>query len=105
MAFIADILLIAGSLSAALYCVVLSRRLGRLCNLEHGMGGAISALSAQVADLNATLGRARAAATNSTAALSDSTARAEEAAAKLELLLASCHDLPAGRTAGTERRQ
>lgn len=36
MALIADILLIAGALSAGLYCLVLSRRLRQFTDLEIG---------------------------------------------------------------------
>ena len=94
MALIADILLIAGALAAAFYCMVLSRRLSRFGDLENGMGGAISALSAQVSDMTQSLERAESSARFSSDALRDATHRAEEAAARLELLLASLHDLP-----------
>lgn len=99
MSLIADILLIAGALGAAFYCIVLSRRLSRLSNMETGMGGAISVLSAQVTDMTRTLERAQAAARTSSASLEDATARAEKAAQRLELLLASLHDLPDAPTA------
>lgn len=94
MALVADILLIAGALAAAFYCIVLSRRLRRFGDLEDGMGGAISALSAQVADMTRTLEQTQAAASASSESLKDLTWRAEEAANRLELLLASMHDLP-----------
>lgn len=94
MALIADILLIAGALGAAFYCIVLSRRLSKLTNLETGMGGAISVLSAQVTEMTETLDRAQAAAHTSSDALKEVTLRAESAAQRLELMLASLHDLP-----------
>jgi hypothetical protein len=94
VALIADILLIAGALAAAFYCLILSRRLSRFGSLENGMGGAITTLSAQVSDMTGTLNRAQAAAKVSSETLEEATLRAEAAATRLELLLASLHDLP-----------
>ena len=94
MDLIADILLGAGALGAAIYCMVLSRRLQRLTQLESGMGGAIAVLSAQVDDLTRTLGRAETAAKDQAGALEAKTRRAEEAVKRLELLISSLHDLP-----------
>lgn len=95
MALISDILLIAGALGAALYCVVLSRRLSKFTSLEDGMGAAIATLSTQVSEMTATIDRAQSSAQNSTKSLEESTRRADAAAGRLELLLASLHDLPA----------
>ena len=39
MNLIADILLVAGSFGAAIYCYVLSGRLKKFTTLESGMGG------------------------------------------------------------------
>ena len=89
-----DILLGAGSLGAALYCIVLARRLKRFNNLENGVGGAVAVLSAQVDDMTRTLERARTAAAQSADTLTALTGRAEASARKLELLMASLHDLP-----------
>lgn len=94
MAFIADILLVAGALGAAVYCLVLSRRLQQLTRLEDGVGGAIAVLSAQVDDMTRALKEARAAAHSSENALAAQTARAEQATERLSLMLASLHDLP-----------
>jgi len=94
MELIADILLGAGALGAAAYCLVLSRRLAAFTRLESGMGGAIAVLSAQVDDMTRALDRARGAANGSAEALEGRTRRAEQAAERLELLLASMHDLP-----------
>lgn len=94
METLADILLGAGALGAAIYCIVLSRRLRRFNNLETGMGGAVAVLSAQVDDMTKTLNSARDAAQESARMLTDLTARAEKAASKLELMMASLHDLP-----------
>ena len=42
MDLISDMLLVAGSFGAALYCYVLSTRLKKFTTLESGMGGAIA---------------------------------------------------------------
>lgn len=94
MELIADILLIAGALGAALYCVVLSRRLNRFTNLEKGVGGAIAVLSSQVDDMTKALEEARTATSSSASSLKSMTGRAEGVAQRLELLVASMHDLP-----------
>ncbi len=91
---IANILLAAGAIGAAVYCIVLSRRLKRFTDLEKGIGGAVAVLSAQVDDLTRMLARARERAGESTQALATASARAEAAAGRIELLLAALHDLP-----------
>jgi hypothetical protein len=92
--FISDFLLGIGALAAAIYCLVLSRRLQKFTQLESGMGGAIAVLSAQVDDMTKALDKAQAAAKSSVSNLESMTGRAEGIAEKLELLLASMHDLP-----------
>ncbi len=94
MDMIADILLMAGSFGAAIYCYVLSTRLKKFTTLETGMGGAIAVLSAQVDDMTLALEKARGAANGSAESLEALTARGEAVARKLELLVASLHDLP-----------
>ena len=94
MDLIADTLLAAGALGAAIYCIVLSRRLKRFNNLQNGMGGAVAVLSAQVDDMTKTLIKAQSAAGKSAEQLGDLTQRAEAASRKLELMMASLHDLP-----------
>jgi hypothetical protein len=94
MELIADILLAAGAIGAAVYCMVLSRRLRRFNALEKGMGGAIAVLSAQVDDMTKALGEARHSARDSSDTLGSLTDRAEGVAKRLELLVASLHDLP-----------
>ncbi len=94
MDLIADILLVAGSFGAALYCYVLAARLKRFTTLESGMGGAIAVLSAQVDDMTVALEQARGAATGSSESLEALTVRGEAVARRLELLVASLHDLP-----------
>ena len=93
MTLIADILLAAGALGAACYCFVLGRRLRKFNDLEKGMGGAVAVLSAQVDDLEKTLGAARKSAAGSTAELEALTARAEDVRRQLELQIASLHDM------------
>lgn len=94
MAFIADILLVAGALGAGLYCHVLSKRLRKFTDLEQGVGGAVAVLSVQANDLTKALADAQTTAANSVATLNDVNARAEASARRLELLIASMHDLP-----------
>ena len=94
MDLIADILLVAGSFGAAIYCYVLASRLKRFTTLESGMGGAIAVLSAQVDDMTVALEKARGAANGSAESLESLTARGEAVAKRLELLVAALHDLP-----------
>ncbi len=94
MTLIADILLVAGAIGAAFYCMILSRRLNRFNDLEKGVGGAVAVLSVQVDDMTKTLERARGAASDSTSSLESLTGKAEDVAKRLELLMASMHDLP-----------
>ena len=94
MEMISDILLAAGALGAAVYCIVLAGRLKRFNNLQNGMGGAVAVLSAQVDDMTKTLQKAQRAAVTSSVNLTSLTERAEEVSKRLELMLASMHDLP-----------
>lgn len=94
MSLLSDILLAAGAFAAAIYCLVLSRRLKALTGLDSGMGKAIAVLSAQVDDLNRTLRAAQDSARGMSGRLGSQTERAETAARRLELLIASLHDLP-----------
>ena len=96
MEMIADILLVAGAVSAAFYCLVLGRRLKRFNSLEQGVGGAVAVLSAQVDDLNKSLNAAQATAAGSAKTLTELTARAEGISKQLELQMASLHDIPTG---------
>jgi len=94
MALIADVLLLSGALSVALYCFVLSRRLRQFTDLEKGVGGAIAILSVQVDDLSKALKQTEAASRVSASGLAAQTKAAEAAGNRLELLMASLHDLP-----------
>ncbi|MGF1445911.1 MAG: hypothetical protein ACFBRM_06875 [Pikeienuella sp.] len=59
MELVADGLLIATALAAALYCLVLSRRLRRLTDAEAGIGGQIAALNAALEETKAGLAETR----------------------------------------------
>lgn len=102
MELIADILLVAGALGAGLYCFVLARRLKRFTDLEKGVGGAVSVLSAQADELRNSLESARAASDRSGADLRDLTQRAESVAQRLELMMASMHDMVPNQGATSE---
>ncbi|HEY0213659.1 MAG TPA: hypothetical protein VGC40_08750 [Paenirhodobacter sp.] len=91
--FIVDVFMGLAAIAASLYCFILSRRLKRFNQLEHGMGGAIAVLSAQVDDMTSALKQAQKTAAGSAQQLVDLTGRAEQGAQKLELMLASLHDL------------
>ncbi len=94
MDLIADMLMTAATLGAAVYCLVLAARLRRFTTLETGMGGAIAVLSAQVDDMTRALEKARGVAGSAERNLEDLTLRADALARRLELLMASLHDLP-----------
>jgi hypothetical protein len=105
MGFLSDLLLAGGAFGAAVFCLVLSRRLRALTTLDGGMGTAISVLSAQVDDLTRALRSAQEAAQGISGRLVAQTDRAEAAARQLELLVAALHDLPgAERPAGLAQR-
>jgi len=91
---IADMLMAAATLGAAIYCLVLAARLRKFTTLETGMGGAIAVLSAQVDDMTRAIEKARGVADSSERNLEDLTGRADGLARRLELLMASLHDLP-----------
>lgn len=96
MDLIADGLLIAATSLAAIYCVVLSRRLRALKNLDKGLGAAIAGLSREVDSMQTTLRDAKRVAQASSGDLRVLTKRAETAAGRLELLLAAMHDSETG---------
>lgn len=93
MELAADILLALGALGTGIFCLVLIRRLRSFNNLERGVGGAITVLSAQVEQLNQTLKQAQKDAQASEAALQDLTTRAEATARQLEMMLAATTDI------------
>lgn len=94
MELIADVLLLAATVGAAVYCYVLAVRLRRFTTLETGMGGAIAVLSAQVDDMTKALQNAQSVASGSEQRLQDLTAKADMLSRRLELMVASLHDIP-----------
>ncbi len=94
MSLIADALLAGGALVAALYCLVLSRRLRKFTDLENGVGRAVTLLATRADELDRTLRAAQLTANQSVSKLEDVSGRAEAAARHLELLVASLHSLP-----------
>lgn len=95
MEFLSDILLATAAIGAAIFCLVLSRRLRALTTLDNGLGSAVVILSSQVDDLARTLKSAQDTARKSAEKLDAQTRRAESACRQIELLMASLHDLPA----------
>lgn len=89
---IADILLVAGTIGSAFYCMILARRLRSFGNLEAGVGGAVALLAAQVAELKKSLSDAQQAAGHSNDSLELLIRRAEKAANRLELMVAAAHE-------------
>ncbi|MEM1313163.1 MAG: hypothetical protein AAGI51_01305 [Pseudomonadota bacterium] len=98
MTLIADGLLIAAALTAAMYCHVLSRRLRRLRDMDGGVGAAIATLSDQVDAMRGALAAARSQSAAATRTMTETTARAEAAAARLELLIAAARGRPTPET-------
>lgn len=93
MEIVADLLMTAGTLGAAFYCVVLSRKLSRFNALEDGMGGAVAVLSVQVDELTKALEMAQATSMNSSSSLEELIDRAKAAEKQLELTLAAIDDI------------
>jgi len=94
MNFLSDILLAGAAVGAAVFCLVLSRRLRALTSLDNAMGQAIAVLSGQVDDLSRALKAAQHTSRGAVEKLDKQTQRAEAACRHLELLMASLHDLP-----------
>ncbi|RMF33313.1 MAG: hypothetical protein D6754_17180, partial [Alphaproteobacteria bacterium] len=92
MALVADGLIAAAALVAAIYCLVLSRRVRRLADLDGGLGAAIAQLNAQVEGMRAALEAAKRTSSGSVRELRELTRRAEAAQGRLELLLATLHE-------------
>lgn len=90
----ADLLLILASLGAALFCLILSRRLSRLSSIDNGLGGAIALLSAQVDEMKTALSEMKFSTQNSAQALESLNREARQLAEELELMLSTSHDLP-----------
>lgn len=91
---IADVLLVAGCVGAAIYCFMLSRKLSRLNQFESGLGGAIAVLSAQVDDMQKVLAATEGTANEASGELKTLLSEANDVATRLDLLLAGVDDLP-----------
>lgn len=91
-AYLADILMLLASLGAAVYCMILSRRLSRLTSFDQGIGGAIAVLSAQVDEMKTALADAKAGSDGAGRHLSDLVVQARDISGELELMIAACHD-------------
>jgi hypothetical protein len=92
VAYLADSLMIAASAGAAIYCLILSRRLARLTSFDTGIGGAIAVLSVQVDEMKAALGEAKAGTDGAGRHLQDLVRQARDISGELELMIAACHD-------------
>jgi len=93
LAYAADALLILASLGAAVFCLVLSRRLARLSSIDNGLGGAIAVLSAQVDDMNKALAEMKSGTETSAERLDVLNREARQLTEELELMLSACHDI------------
>lgn len=93
MELIADGVLILAATVAGLYCLVLSRRLHSLTQMESGLGKAITSMSTQVDEMQDALAKAKASTEDRAVALSAQLAVAEEVAQRLERLLEDAEKL------------
>ena len=91
--YVSDILMATAALAAAIYCMILARRITRLSRLDEGVGGAIASLSTQVDEMQALLNETRKSTEKSRADLAATTEQAQSIAHELELLIAACHDV------------
>jgi len=89
MSFIADGLLIAGALTAAFYCWILSVRVKGLKDLDTGLGSAIASLSNQVNEMQTALRKTQAVTGDSITEMENLADRAEAASDHLRLMLAT----------------
>ena len=89
MDLIADGLLLAGAVTAAFYCWILSVRVKGLKDLDTGLGSAIAALSHRVKDMQTTLQSAKSATGEKMSDLEELSKRAERATKDLKKLLAA----------------
>lgn len=87
MELIADGVLILAATVAGLYCLVLSRRLHSLSQMESGVGKAITGMSAQVDEMKDALSKAKSSTELSAKTLGDQVKAAEKAAKTLEALM------------------
>lgn len=105
MELIADGVLILAALAAMAYCMVLSRRLRRLSELDGGLGAAITALSREVDHLSGALAEAKAATTDSATDLGAQCRAAHIAARRLETLVKSANKTVLAKASGKPPRE
>ena len=87
MELIADGVLILAATVAGLYCLVLSRRLHSLTQMESGLGKAITGMSEQVEEMKRALAEAKSSTEESAQALAEQVRIAEGVASKLEAMI------------------
>lgn len=92
MDLIADALLLAGALTAAVYCWVLSKRVKGLNDLDTGLGSAIASLSSQVSEMQTALKAAQSVTGTTVTDMEALAERAEKAAENLKLMLATVQE-------------
>ena len=92
ISIVSDLLLLTAACGAAVYCMILSRRLARLNSVDKGLGGAIAVLSAQVDDLTKALSEARSGSEATAERLATLMAEAETMANDIEEMLSVSHD-------------
>ena len=93
MELIADGVLILAATVAGLYCLVLSRRLSTLTQMESGLGKAITSMSAQVDEMQDALSKAKSSTEERAMALTAQITAAEEVAQRLERMLKAAEEL------------
>lgn len=92
MELIADGLLFIATMVAALYCLVLSRRLRRLTNMDAGVGEAITAMSTRVDEMNNALTSSQKSTQKAVADLDTRLAAAKAVLTKLEAATSASRD-------------
>lgn len=100
MNFIADGVLIAASLTTALYCLVLSRRLRRLGSTDAGIGKQIETLNESLDETRRTVGELRRTAGAASEQLNREIAEARRQAAQLARLVARAGERDNGQPRG-----
>ncbi len=105
MELIADGVLILAATVAGVYCLVLSRRLHSLTQMESGLGKAITSMSEQIDEMEEALARAKSSTEESAQALGEKLRAAEQVAKRLEELLeaAEAHKKLGENTPSAER--
>lgn len=103
MSFIADGLLLAGALTAAFYCWILSVRVKGLKDLDTGLGSAIAALSNQVNEMQKALKSTQAVTGASISEMENLADRAEAASNQLRMMLAAVEEKRSSKIKESEK--